>query len=256
MSTGRPDLNADDGETRVVLVDDVDDVVRVVRTALRMRGGFEVVGQAGSGQAAVALVGTLRPDVVVLDLGLPDLAGHEVLTRIREASPRTQIVVLSGSEPEDVAWFEERTAGYVLKDQDLDYLVDLLENLGPRSLDSQDLELPPEPESAARARRWVTEVLRDWRLTDLMDDVLLVVSELVGNAVRHARTDLRVVLSRGDTAVRVEVEDHGPGTPEPRLPDDRAEGGRGLLLVGVVSQAWGVEDLADGKSVWADVSHD
>ena len=74
---------------RVLLVDDVVDVRRLLRTALRFRGGFEVVGEASDGGEAVQLAESLRPDLVVLDLGLPDIAGREVLSRIREQVARS-----------------------------------------------------------------------------------------------------------------------------------------------------------------------
>ena len=188
-------LNAEgptpDTHLRVVLVDDAEDVLSMVRTALRLRGGFDVVGQARSGVQAVDLTRRLRPDVVVLDLGLPDLAGQELLTRIREVSAGTQVVVLSGSVPDDQGWFEERTAGYVLKDQELDYLLDLLENLAPRSGDVRRLALAHHPRSAGRAREWVRSALADWSLENLVEDALVVVSELVGNAVRHRGLGVR-----------------------------------------------------------------
>lgn len=228
----------------------------MVRTALRVRGGFEVLGQARSGLHAIDLAARLRPDVVVLDLGLPDIAGHEVLTRIREVSAGTKVVVLSASAPDDQAWFEERTAGYVLKDQELDYLLELLENLGRRSDDVRQLALPHHPEAAGRARDWVRSALDDWGLEHLTDDAVVVVSELVGNAVTHAATECEVSVSRGDGSVRIEVSDRGPGTPEPQPHDDLAEGGRGLVLIGVLSSAWGVEDVPGGKRVWAEIVPD
>ncbi len=72
---------------RVVLVDDVGEYRHLIRTALRVRGGFEVVGEAADGSSAVDVVSAARPDVIVLDLGLPNLPGREVITRIRSASP-------------------------------------------------------------------------------------------------------------------------------------------------------------------------
>jgi DNA-binding NarL/FixJ family response regulator len=228
----------------------------MVRTALRVRGGFDVLGQARSGLHAIDLARRLRPDVVVLDLGLPDLAGQEVLTRIRQVSAGTQVVVLSASAPDDQVWFEERTAGYVLKDQELDHLLDILENLGRRPGDLRRLALPHHPEAAGRARAWVRSALLDWGLEQLTEDALVVVSELVGNAVTHAASESEVSVSRGDGSVRIEVADRGSGTPEPQQPDDLAEGGRGLVLIGVLSSAWGIEDLPDGKRVWAELVPD
>jgi CheY-like chemotaxis protein len=238
---------------RVVLVDDVEDVLRMVRTALRLHGGFDVVGQARSGLHAIELAARLKPDVVVLDLGLPDIAGQEVLARIRQVAAGTQVVILSGSAPPDQAWFSERTAGYVLKDQDLDHLISLLEHLGPRSDDGRVLDLPQDPAAAGRAREWVRGALLEWGLDDLVDDALLVVSELVGNAVTHAASSCEVTLSRADGSVRIEVTDRGHGTPEPQPQDGMAEGGRGLVLIGAMSSAWGVEDVPDGKKVWAEI---
>src|SRR6478735_1274658 len=81
---------------RVLLVDDVVEVRRLVRTSLRYRGGFEVVGEAADGEEAVRLAARLRPDVVVLDLELLEIAGHDLLSRVRAAAPAAKIVM-----PED-----------------------------------------------------------------------------------------------------------------------------------------------------------
>jgi len=238
---------------RVVLVDDVEDVLRMVRTALRLHGGFDVVGQARSGLHAIELAARLKPDVVVLDLGLPDIAGQEVLSRIRQVAAGTQVVILSASAPTDEAWLEEQAAGYVLKDDDLDHLVNLLERLGPRSDDVRVLDLPEDPAAAGRARGWLRGALIEWGLEDLVDDAMLVVTELVGNAVTHAASGPRVSISRTEESVRIEVTDRGDGTPEPQPHDGMAEGGRGLVLIGAMSSAWGVEDVPDGKKVWAEI---
>jgi CheY-like chemotaxis protein/anti-sigma regulatory factor (Ser/Thr protein kinase) len=238
---------------QVVLVDDAEDVRRLVRTALRFRGGFEVVGEAGSGAEAVELAQRLRPDLVVLDLGLPDIAGEDVLTRIRADSPRTNVVIFSGRDVRDRAWFEERVAGYVLKDADLDFLVDLLEKVGRRD-GEMTLELPRDLASVGRAREFVAGAFENWGVAGLTDDALIVVSELVTNAVTHARSGCEVRLAVDDTAVRIAVADRGAGTPDPKPFSASQPHGRGLHIVGALSSAWGVDDLPDGKVVWAEMS--
>ena len=245
---------AEHGPIRLVLVDDVEDIRRLVRTALRFRGGFEVVGEARTGAEAIAIVAEQRPDIVVLDLGLPDIAGREVLARVREESPATRVVVLSAREATDRAWFEERTAGYVLKDADLDYLIDLLENVGRTPADVRVLDAPRDVVAGARARALVRDALRDWGLVAIFDDAALVVTELVTNAITHGGSAFRLQLSRTSGAFRIEVVDDGEGTPEPQPQDTEAEGGRGIMLVDAMSSSWGVENVPQGKLVWAEIA--
>src|SRR5438046_1908959 len=97
---------------RVLLVDDVPEVRRLVKTALRFRGVFTVVGEAANGAEAIAQTTELRPDIVVLDIGLPDIAGKDVLTTIRERVPTTKVVVFTGTEKRDSADIAARVDGY------------------------------------------------------------------------------------------------------------------------------------------------
>lgn len=242
--------------TSVVLVDDVPDVRRLVRTALRFRGGFEVVGEAGDGAEAVRLCGVFQPDIVVLDLGLPDLTGRDVLSRVRERSSASKVVVFSGvADGPDHRWIAQRVEGYVLKDADLDYLVDLLESLAVTHEPAPTvLDLPHDLVSVRRARGFVRAVLADWQLPDLSDSAQLVVSELVTNAVTHAASACQLRLVRTGGSLRVEVQDGGAGTPDPQSPDDRGEHGRGMHLVAACSAAWGVDVVPGGKVVWAELS--
>ena len=250
---------------RVLVVDDVVDVRRLVRTALRLRGGFEVVGEASDGSEAVRLTGSLHPDVVVLDLGLPDIAGREVLSRIRENSPESKVVVFSGADSADEAWITKHVEGYVLKDSEVDYLVDLLESVGrPRELETlpgmhreaeASLDLPQALTSAAEARRFVTKTMTEWDLTPLLDDALLVASELAANAVTHADSPCRIRLSLKDASVRIDVIDMGTGTPEPQPASTTLEHGRGLHLIAALTSAWGLEIIpGQGKVVWAELA--
>lgn len=239
---------------RVLLVDDVVEVRRLVRTSLRFRGGFEVVGEAEDGAGAVLLAAQLRPDIVVLDLGLPDIAGREVLSRIRAEAPDTKVVVFSGLETVDRAWIDANAAGFVLKDADLGYLVELLESVG-RTVDNVAIiDLPHDLSSVSEARRFVKRQLSDWGIIEPLDDALLVVSELAANALTHAHSSYRVRLAASDVALRIEVDDGGSGTPEPQPLTDDEEHGRGLHLVGALAASWGM-DVAEsgGKRVWAEL---
>ena len=239
---------------RVVLVDDVPEVRRLVRTALRFRGGFDVVGEAGDGAEAVSLAAQHQPDVVVLDLGLPDLAGREVLAGIRDRSPVSKVVIFSGTETSDRAQLVQQVEGFVMKDDDLDFLIDLLETLGSARQRHASIALRRDLSSVMQARRFVRETFAEWGISRTVDDALIVVSELVTNALTHAGSPCQVRLSMDVTSVRVEVFDEGAGTPDPRPPSETAERGRGLHLVNALTAAWGIQQIPDdGKIVWAEL---
>lgn len=240
---------------RVLLVDDVVEVRRLVRTSLRFRGGFEVVGEAADGAEAVRLAEQLRPDVVVLDLGLPDIAGREVLTRVRASTPGSKIVVFSGLENIDREWIDQNAEGYLIKDVDLSYLIDLLESVGRGGSDQAVIDLPNELSSVADARRFVRQRLHEWGHTESLDDALLVVSELAANALTHANSSYRLRIAATDQTLRIEVDDSGAGTPEPQPLTETEEHGRGLHLVGALAASWGMEAAhAGGKRVWAELA--
>jgi len=239
---------------RVLLVDDVVEVRRLVRTALRVRGGFEVVAEAKDGAEAVRLAEEQRPDVVVLDLGLPDIAGHQVLTDIRHQSPRSKVVVFSGLDEVDRAWLAEHVEGFVVKDAEVDYLVDLLVSVGENPETSALLDLPRSLASARVARQFVAQKLDEWGLLELLDDALLVASELAANAVTHAESACRIRLALAPSTLRIDVIDTGAGTPEPQPPSWSEEHGRGLHLVDALTTAWGLEVVDEGKMVWAELA--
>ncbi|HVE99419.1 MAG TPA: ATP-binding protein [Mycobacteriales bacterium] len=117
-----------------------------------------------------------------------------------------------------------------------------------------EIVLVPEAESARRARRFVRDVLRPVRHDIPLDSVLLVVSELVTNAVRHASGAPVLVVDAGPTRVRVEVRDREPSVPAPRPAEPDEESGRGLLIVAAVADEWGVEPDGSGKAIWAELA--
>jgi DNA-binding NarL/FixJ family response regulator len=85
-----------DARLRVLLVDDTTEYRTMLRIILQQQGGFEIVGEAANGAEAVELTRALRPDVVVLDLAMPVMDGLEALPLLRDVSPETAVVVLSG----------------------------------------------------------------------------------------------------------------------------------------------------------------
>ncbi|WP_432047059.1 MULTISPECIES: ATP-binding protein [Streptomyces] len=121
------------------------------------------------------------------------------------------------------------------------------------------LRLPSTASSVSTARAAVRERLRAWGVSaQVCDDALLVVSELVTNVITHTVSDhLECRLSVGAGLLRIEVEDEirAHTLPAPRTPDSDEHCGRGLLLVGAVSSAWGVRDAphGPGRIVWAEL---
>ena len=118
----------------------------------------------------------------------------------------------------------------------------------------QQRTLPPDPSSAMAARAFAREVLSGWREPAAVETVLLLVSELVANAVFHAGTKVEVVMRRYGGRLRVEVSDESPVLPAAREFDTDATTGRGLALVERLAAAWGAEARPDhGKIVWFEV---
>ena len=113
--------------------------------------------------------------------------------------------------------------------------------------------LPAEPRSVKVARDFVRSTMTAWGVEP--DGAVLLTSELVTNAVRHARTEVVVTVRDAGPGVRIEVRDDDPGAPVLAPADVDATSGRGLSLVNHVADAWGVERHdGDGKTVWLEVA--
>ncbi len=131
----------------------------------------------------------------------------------------------------------------------------LARTIGHRKGDTATWRLPAREDAAARARALVSALLRQWDTRDATrDKVLLLVSELVTNAVRHAGGPITVRLIRAGHGLLCEVGDTGNGRPRlgrGRTLDDR---GRGLHVVHRLTTRWGVRWTESGKVVWAEVA--
>jgi anti-sigma regulatory factor (Ser/Thr protein kinase) len=111
-------------------------------------------------------------------------------------------------------------------------------------------DLPADPETVGRARRLVRDALSGWGMSALADDLVMVVSEVVTNAVVHARSPMTLSLHRQGPSVRGQVTDHSTAWPTllPTGPDE--EHGRGLAIVAAYADRWGVTPAPEGKTVW------
>jgi anti-sigma regulatory factor (Ser/Thr protein kinase)/anti-anti-sigma regulatory factor len=118
-------------------------------------------------------------------------------------------------------------------------------------------DLPMHQAAAAAARAFVRETCLVWSVPDVVEDrAELVCSELVTNAVMHARSSTRVTLTCGKSALRVSVRDYCPGpVPRPRPIDLEALSGRGLHLVALFADNWDVHQHPDGKTIWANLAY-
>ena len=116
-----------------------------------------------------------------------------------------------------------------------------------------DVTLPPDTQSPRRARRFVAETLSED--TPVVAEVVsLLVSEIVTNAVLHARTEVRVSIEQGDDTIRVEIADESVSGPTVRHFTRQATTGRGLQLVDELADRWGSEPRNGGKVVWFELS--
>jgi two-component system, NarL family, response regulator LiaR len=117
-----------DRPIRILLVDDHEMVRAGLRAFLDLQEDMEVVGEAGSGEQALALVPGSSPDVVVLDLALPGMTGVEAVRRLRENHPDVKVVALTSFAGQDMVLPAVRAgvAGYLLKDVGPEDLADAL----------------------------------------------------------------------------------------------------------------------------------
>ncbi|MFI5621828.1 SpoIIE family protein phosphatase [Nocardioides sp. NPDC051685] len=112
----------------------------------------------------------------------------------------------------------------------------------------------PAPTSVSEARRFTRKVLDEWGLDDILDDAVLLTSELVTNAVTHAGTPMTVSVVREEDRLRIDVFDQHPTRVLPvgaNAHPGAGEHGRGLLITSALATAWGVEYRKDHKRVWA-----
>lgn len=110
--------------TRILIVDDHEIVRQGLKMVLELEPDFEIVGEAGSGKEAVRQIELRRPDLVLLDLAMPDMNGAEVAQVVKAKQPRIRIMMLTGIGAEAAVKHSMRVGveGYILKDVSPDVL--------------------------------------------------------------------------------------------------------------------------------------
>ena len=116
------------------------------------------------------------------------------------------------------------------------------------------VELAPEPASATQARSLTREQLASICPPDTLDTIALLVTELVTNAILHARTPVQLQIETRSDRVRLSVQDASNRQPELRSFASDAVAGRGLALVEALASSWGVEATPSGKVVWCEIA--
>ncbi|MFG2759945.1 SpoIIE family protein phosphatase [Streptomyces wuyuanensis] len=110
------------------------------------------------------------------------------------------------------------------------------------------------PNAVMHARRFTARTLRSWGAEEELDGALLVVSELVTNAIAHTQGEVRLDLTLSADRLRIAVNDASPRSPvKPADQGWEATGGRGLLIVEATTASWGAVPLSGGKQVWAEI---
>jgi len=118
------------------------------------------------------------------------------------------------------------------------------------------MTLRPEPQQVAAGRRFTRETLTAWQHTELADIACLLVSEILTNAVRHARQTISLRLHHTVREVIAEITDDNPQLPQLILPAPAGENGRGLTLVDALAATWGARPSGTGKTVWFTLATD
>ncbi len=197
--------------TRILLVEDHEIVRQGVRSLFEKESGIEIVAEAGDGRTAIALVSKHLPDIVVMDIGLPNLNGIEATRQIRAREPSVKVVALSSrSDQRSVTdMIQAGAAGYVLKKAAACEVVEAIREIqagrkyvsvqliDPLIADyAQRLAEGAEPPRLTAREREVLQLIAEGKTTAQIADQLSVSEKTVGN---H-RQNLKEKLSLNGTA--------------------------------------------------------
>ena len=194
--------------TRVLLVDDHEVTRQGVRSLCKKENDIEVVAEAGDGRTAVALVSKHLPDIVVMEIHLPDLNGVEATRQIRAREPSVKVLALSenGDQRPVAAMFQAGAAGYVLKKEAACEVMEAIrEVLAGRKYVSPKLINPliadyvqrlqrladgDEPSLLTDREREVLQLIAEGKTTEQIAGQLNVTGKTVGNHRQNLKEKL------------------------------------------------------------------
>lgn len=241
---------------RTLVVDDAAEIRDLLCLAAEDRDDVEVVATAADGVEAIDQAEATQPELVILDIDMPRLDGLSALPELRRVAPDAVVVVLSAfdrSTYEHLAR-DRGAVGYVEKGQSPYVILD--EVVATAGLLARVRRmLSGTLESGREARRIVTAALDRWDEREPMDDVELLVTELVVNAVVHGGSAPELSVLLLPATIRVEVADSSDEMPKLRQPSLDSTSGRGIALLDSLSSRWGADHLPQGgKTVWFEVA--
>ncbi len=116
---------------RILLADDHKVVRQGTRALLSTVPEWEIVGEADNGRDAVSLTAELKPDIVILDIGMPELNGLDATRQIKKKSPETEVLIFTGQETEELVHdvFDSGARSYIMKTDAADHLIDAIKAL-------------------------------------------------------------------------------------------------------------------------------
>lgn len=226
----------DDGPFRILLVDDHDVVRAGLRSVFDNATDLEVVGEAGTATDAIRRVGLDRPDIVVLDVRLPDRSGIEVCREIKRRWPGTGVLILTSYADEDalIEAFDAGASGYILKRVDSAGLVETVRGVcrGEKVFDAElDAALAKRIRSDGRPRDKLDRLSpQEKRVLDLLArggsnkqiaEEMFLSDKTVKNYVSHILSKLEMA-SRTEAATyaaNLEAERRARYTPEEWITD-------------------------------------
>src|SRR5271156_4017619 len=185
---------------RILVADDHDLMRRGIKALLQSHAGWEVCGEAHTGREAVTKAEELKPDIVILDISMPDLNGVDAAKRIRKSSPDTEVLILSVHYSDQLIRdiVEAGVRGYIVKsdsDRDLVIAVETLANHKP-FFTPRATEVMLTNFNEGRTHTEVPEAMRD-RLTSREREIVQLLAE--GKSSKEVASSLCISVKTAET---------------------------------------------------------